>query len=93
MANKKVGNNDPRDAIGYTKYVRNLPSTEMLLRQFLKLETGLGKNEAYQRGHTFNFEFTQEQRDAVFKLMDEGKTYEEAFDEVSMQSAGKGGEK
>lgn len=74
---------DKNDPISYAKYVRNLPSTERLLRQFLTVETGQGKNAAYNRGHDFSFKFTQEQRDAVYALMDSGKTFDEAFDAVS----------
>ena len=79
---------DKSDPISYTKYIRNLPSTERLLRQFLKMETGLAKNEAYARGHRFNFEFTQEQRDIINKLMDGGLTFEEAFDEFERRERG-----
>lgn len=71
---------DKEDPIGYAKYVRGLRSTEELLRQFLKVETGLGKNAAYNRGHEFTFEWTQEQRDVVNHLMTLGMTFEEAFD-------------
>lgn len=74
---------DKNDGVAYAKYIRNQRSTEQLLRQFLKMETGLGKNKAYERGHVFNFEWTQEQRDVVNKLMqDEKITFEEAFDRV-----------
>jgi len=73
---------DKEDPKAYAKYVRYLPETERLMRQFLKLESGAGNNSAYNRGYTFNFEFTQEQRDAVMKLMDEKQvTFGEAFDE------------
>ena len=52
------------------------------MRQFLKLESGAGNSSAYNRGYAFNFEFTQEQRDAVMRLMDEKQvTFDEAFDE------------
>lgn len=72
---------DPKAA---AKKVRNTRQVEELLRQFLKLETGLGKNAAYNRGHTFNFEWSQEQRDVVNKLMaDHGMSFEEAFDAVT----------
>lgn len=71
---------DPKAA---AKKVRNTRQVEELLRQFLKLETGLGKNAAYNRGHTFNFEWSQEQRDVVNKLMETGMTFEEAFDAVT----------
>lgn len=71
---------DKNDPIGYAKYVRGLRSTENLLRQFLKTETGLGKNEAYHRGHTYAFEFTKEQQEKVQGLMASGMTFEEAFD-------------
>lgn len=75
---------DKTDGVAYAKYIRNQRSTETLLRQFLKLETGLGKSRAYERGHVFNFEWTQEQRDVVNKLMtDEGLTFEEAFDRAN----------
>lgn len=39
---------DKTDPISYTKYIRNLPSTERLLRQFLKLETGLGNSDSFR---------------------------------------------
>ena len=71
---------DPKAA---AKKVRNTRQVEELLRQFLKLETGLGKNAAYNRGHTFNFEWSQEQRDVVNKLMETGMSFEEAFDAVT----------
>ncbi len=74
---------DKTDGVAYAKYIRGQRSTEQLLRQFLKMETGLGKNKAYERGHVFNFEWTQEQRDVVNKLMtDENLSFEEAFDRV-----------
>ena len=38
---------DRNDPVSYAKYIRSLPSTERLLRQFLTMETGQGKNEAY----------------------------------------------
>ena len=71
---------DPKAA---AKKVRNSRQVEELLRQFLKIETGLGKNAAYNRGHAFNFEWTQEQRDVVNQLMETGMTFEEAFDAVT----------
>lgn len=36
---------DPKSA---AKKIRYLPSTERLMRQFLKLETGLGNSEAFK---------------------------------------------
>ena len=74
---------DKLDPVSYTKYIRNQRSTEDLLRQFLKLETGLGKSKAYERGHEFNFSWTQEQRDEVNKLMETGMSFEEAFDAIA----------
>ncbi len=65
------------------KKIRYAPDTERMLRQFLKLETGLGKNEAYHRGHEFAFGFTQAQKDEVNKMMAEGMSFEEAFDVVA----------
>ncbi len=74
---------DKKDGVSYAKYIRGLRSTDQLMRQFLKLETGLGNNSAYQRGHTFAFEFTEEQKAEVKRLMDEGMSFEEAFDRVN----------
>lgn len=68
---------------GYAKYIRYQRSTEELLRQFLKTETGLGKSDAYKRGHAFSFEWTQEQRDEVNALMAQGMDFESAFDKVN----------
>ena len=42
-----VGAADPRDP-NHAKYVRNLRSTDLLMRQFLKLESGLGNSEAFR---------------------------------------------
>lgn len=72
---------DKEDPKAYAKYVRYLPETERLMRQFLKLESGAGNNSAYNRGYEFNFRFTQEQRDAVNALMANGLSFDEAFDE------------
>lgn len=72
---------------GYAKYIRYLPSTERLLRQFLKTETGLGSNSAYKRGWVFNYEFTQKQRDEVNSLMNEGDDFETAFNKVYSATA------
>lgn len=55
---------------------------EPLLRQFLKIETGLGNSPQYRRGWVFNFEFTQQQRDEVNRLMESGVSFDEAFDRV-----------
>lgn len=82
---------DKNDGQSYAKYIRSLRSTDQLMRQFLKLETGLGNNPAYIRGHTWSFDWNSEDPKkaqpekvaAVKKLMDEGKTFEEAFDAVA----------
>lgn len=62
--------------------IRKTREVEQGLRQFLKIETGLGKSAAYRRGHIFAFEFTQEQKDRVEELMIGGMTFEDAFDKV-----------
>lgn len=64
------------------KRIRYLPETEKLMRQFLKLETGTGNNSRFQRGHDFNFTFTQSQRDQVYHMMESGLSFDEAFDAV-----------
>ena len=81
---------DPKVA---AKKVRESREVENLLRQFLKMETGLGKNAAYQRGHIFSFDWCSEDPAraqpekvaAVNKLMAEGLSFEEAFDKVNSQ--------
>lgn len=74
---------DKLDPIGYAKYIRNQRSTEQLLRQFLKLESGLGNNPAYSRGYTYAFQWPEEKKAEVNKLMSEGLSFEEAFDRVN----------
>ena len=79
---------DPKAA---AKKMRNTREVEGLLRQFLKMETGLGKNAAYQRGHVWNFEWcssdpakAQPAKVAeVNRLMNEGLSFDEAFDRVA----------
>jgi len=61
---------------------RKRPEVDRMLRQFLRLESGLGNSRGFQRGWVFAYEFTQEQKDRVNRLMEEGKSFEEAFDEV-----------
>lgn len=68
---------DPKSA---AKKARYRPDTDRLMRQFLKTEVGMGKNEAYLRGHEFAFEWSPEDKAAVAKLMEYGMTFEEAFD-------------
>lgn len=53
------------------------------MRQFLNTDGPKGASAEYKRGYIFNFEFTQEQRDAVNALMAAGMTFEEAFDYYS----------
>lgn len=69
---------DPKEA---AKKERYRPDTDRLMNQFLKMESGgLGRSREYRRGHEFNFEWPQSWRDAVFKLMEHGMTFDEAFD-------------
>lgn len=85
----KVGAADPNDA-SHAKYVRNLRSTDQLMRQFLKLETGLGNSPEFQRGWTWNFLWNSDDSEkarpvlvaAVNELMRNGFAFEEAFDRV-----------
>lgn len=62
--------------------LRNTPAVQQQLRQFMKLETGLGNSPEFQRGYTFAFEFTEERKAEVNHLMEVGMTFEEAFDAV-----------
>ena len=79
---------DPKAA---AKKVRESREVENLLRQFLKMETGLGKSAAYQRGHIFSFDWCSEDPTKaqpakvaeVNRLMSEGLSFEEAFDQVN----------
>jgi hypothetical protein len=68
--------------------IRNWKRTreeEQQMRQFLKTETGMGNNSSYRRGYAFNFEFTDQQRAVVNKLMSDGMSFEEAFDLVKQR--------
>lgn len=40
--------------------IRYSPEVEKGMRQFLKLETGLGKSAKYRRGHIYSFEWCSE---------------------------------
>lgn len=62
--------------------IRYSRECEQNLRQFLKLETGLGNSPAFQRGYIFAFEWPQHLRDAVNKRMEEGMCFADAFDDV-----------
>lgn len=58
------------------------PEVEKGLRQFLKIETGLGNSRKFRRGHEFTFSFTDEQKARVNRLMAEGQSFDDAFDFV-----------
>ena len=68
---------DPKSAAMKARYH---PQTERLMRQFLSTDGPKGASKEFQRGWVFNFEFTQEQRDVVNKLMEYGMSFDEAFD-------------
>jgi hypothetical protein len=84
-----VGAADPSDP-NHHKYIRGLRSTDQLMRQFLKLESGAGNSSAFQRGHVWNFEWcsedpTKAQPERVRRvqhLMRLGWAFDEAFDHV-----------
>jgi len=62
------------------KKIRQSAEVEGLLRQFTNHDGPKGNGRAYQRGHEFNFDFTQAERDQVLKLMEYGMSFDEAFD-------------
>jgi hypothetical protein len=84
----KIGIKDPQDP-QHARYVRNLRSTNQLMKQFCKFESSVDK-PAYDRGFTWNFIWLSEDplkaqpaKVAAVKLLTEtGKTFDEAFDEV-----------
>lgn len=65
------------------KKMRKSRAVEQQLRQFLKLETGLGNSPEFKRGYAFAYEFTVEQKRAVNELMESGLDFETAFDQVA----------
>lgn len=83
----KIGAADPQDS-AHNKYIRNLRSTDQLMRQFLKLETGLGNSKEFNRGWIWNFEWCSEdpakaRPDLVRRaqaMMEKGVAFEDAFD-------------
>lgn len=79
----KLGAADPQDA-SHSKYIRNLRSTDQLMKQFCKVESSVDK-KSYDRGYVHAFEFDDEQRLRVVKLMAGGLLFEDAFDLVWSQ--------
>lgn len=61
---------------------RKQPGVERLLRQFLTVETGQGKSPEYRRGYEYNFEWTDAARAEVVRLMNDGLSFETAFEQV-----------
>lgn len=67
---------------------RKRPEVDRLLRQFLKIETGLGNSPEFQRGWVWNFEWNSSDPkkakpdlvQAVKYGMDLGMDFETAFD-------------
>lgn len=52
-----------------------------LMRQFLNTDGPKGNNPDYDRGYEFNFRFSEEDKKAVLKIMEEeSKLFAEAFD-------------
>lgn len=84
----KIGNKDPQDP-NHARYVRNLRSTDQLMKQFCKVESSVDK-PAYDRGYTWNFEWCSsdpkkaqpEKVKEVQDLMSLGWDFERAFDHV-----------
>ena len=83
--------NDDTEDLSNKKF-RQTRAVDQGLRQFLKLETGLGNSAAFQRGHVWNFQWCPDLPwrqgkpalvQKVSDLMAAGKTFEEAFDEVA----------
>lgn len=70
---------DPKSAAKKERYKY---STDQLMNQFKKLESGLGNSKEFNRGYTFAFEFTAEQKAAVNERMAAGESFEVAFDDV-----------
>lgn len=64
------------------KEVRYSRETEQLLRQFLTIEVGQGKNANYRRGHEFTFEWSESDKKLALAAMDLGMSFDEAFDYV-----------
>ena len=77
----KIGARDPQDP-AHGKYVRNLRSTDQLMKQFCKVESSIDK-PAYDRGYEYAFRFSEEKQQKVMRLIDGGATFEEAFDAVA----------
>lgn len=77
----KIGKADPQDP-NHASYIRGLRSTDQLMKQFCKVESSVDK-ALYDRGYEFAFKMTDEQKREVLRLMDSGKTFEEAFDAVA----------
>lgn len=84
----KIGAADNQDP-AHHKYVRNLRSTDQLMKQFCKMESSVDK-PAYDRGWVWNFEWCSEDPKKakpekvaeVKRYMDGGWTFEDAFDLV-----------
>ncbi len=72
------------------KKERKSYGVEKSLRQFLKLETGLGNSSAFRRGHIWNYEWHSDDRskarpdliERVKNSMTNGMSFEEAFNEA-----------
>lgn len=72
------------DPKAYAAKVRKSAEVERLLRQFIRTTP---KTKAYDRGHTFAFEFSEAEKKQVNELMKGGFTFEDAFDLVSEAEA------
>lgn len=72
------------DPKAYAAKIRKTAEVERLLRQFIRITP---KTKAYDRGHVFAFEFSEEKKKQVNELMEGGCTFEEAFDLVSEEEA------
>lgn len=81
-----IGSADKNDP-NHHKYIRNLRSTDQLMKQFCKVESSVDK-PAYDRGYTWNFIWLSDdpkkarpaQVQIVRDLMEQGDSFEEAFD-------------
>ncbi len=68
------------DTIDGRQAIRKDKKAQELLKQFLNTDGPKGNSTAYDRGYEFSFRFTQAQRDIVNWAMEQGATFNEAFD-------------
>lgn len=72
------------EAVANAKRTRATPEVERLLKENFSGIRTHPASPKYDRGYTYAFEFSEREQDTVTRMMNDGFTFEAAFDAVDL---------